>query len=333
MMKSKIVAVGHYVPERIVTNDELAQYMDTNDDWITERTGIKERRFYKNGFDTVSNMAGKAAKVAAERANIDLKTIDFIIFATLSPDYHFPGSAVLLQRDLGLPGIPALDIRQQCAGFLYGLSIADQYIKSGMYKNILLVGSEIHSNIMELSNRGRNVSVIFGDGAGACIIQATDSSDSSGILSTHIHADGTHAEELAMQHPGSRLDVWITPEMIENGTLLPYMNGQMVFKEALKRFPEVIKEALDFNKLTVSDIDLLIPHQANLRISQMVQQLLGLSDNQVFNNIQKYGNTTAASIPLALSEAWEQNRFQKGDLICLAAFGSGFVWGSSLIVW
>jgi 3-oxoacyl-[acyl-carrier-protein] synthase-3 len=316
----------------VVPNEELTHYMSTSDAWIQERTGIQERRFFEEGTDTVSNMAAKAALKALEHAGRKVSDVDFIVFATLSPDYNFPGSGVLMQRELGLAGIPALDVRQQCAGFIYALSVADQFIKTGMYKTVLVVGSEIQSNIMELSDRGRNMSVIFGDGAGAALLTATQDED-QGILSTHLHADGSFAEELMLEHPGSKRKQRITQAMVDDGSLLPVMNGQLVFKNAIQRFPEVIKEALDYNQLKVEDIDLLIPHQANLRIAEYVQKLLGLSDDKVYNNIQKYGNTTAASIPIALSEAWEQGKVKKGDLVCLAAFGSGFVWASALIRW
>ena len=329
MFKAAIKGVGHYVPARVVTNAELTTYMDTSHEWIVERTGIHERHFFEEGTDTVSNMGVKAAKMALERAKIDVSDIDLIIFATLSPDYFFPGPGVLVQRELGLKNIPALDIRQQCAGFIYGLSIADQYIKTGLYKTVLLIGSEIQSSMMEMSNRGRNTAVIFGDGAGAVIIQRSD--DASEILSTHTYADGSQAEELYMANPGSIKKERLNPEMLTDGSMLPVMNGTAVFKEAVTKMPAAVKEALETNNYTTEDLTLLIPHQANLRIAQMVQKQLGLRDDQVFNNIQKYGNTTAASIPLALSEAWEQGLVKKGDLVCFTAFGSGFVWGSALV--
>ncbi len=329
MFSSAIKGVGHYVPSRVITNEYLTQFMDTSHDWIVERTGIHERRFFTEGVDTVSNMGTKAAQMACERANITIDQIDLIIFATLSPDYFFPGPGVLVQRELKLKNIPALDIRQQCAGFLYGLSIADQYIKTGLYKTVLLIGSEIQSNMMELSNRGRNTAVIFGDGAGALVIQRAE--DESKVLSTHVYADGTNAEELYMPNPGSSRATRLTNEMLTDGSLLPVMNGQAVFKEATTKMPAAVLEALEHNGFTTEDLDLLIPHQANLRIAQMVQKQLGLRNDQVFNNIQKYGNTTAASIPIALSEAWEQGLVKKGGLIAFTAFGSGFVWGSALV--
>lgn len=330
MKRSAITGIGRYLPERIVTNEELTQYMDTSDAWIQERTGIQQRRFFEEGKDTVSKMAARAAEQALEIAGLDKDEVDMIIFATLSPDYNFPGSGVLMQRHLGMKEIPALDIRQQCSGFIYGLSVADQFIKTGYAKNILLAASEIQSNVMEISDRGRNMSVIFGDGAAAAVIQAADE---PGILSTHIYSDGNFAEELMLEHPGSNRKQRMTPEMLEDGSMLPYMNGRLVFKNAVVRFPQVIREALTTNNYTEQDIDLLIPHQANLRIAEFVQKELGLSDEQVFNNIHLYGNTTAASIPIAISEAHEQGKLKKGDLLCAAAFGSGFTWGSALIRW
>ena len=332
MKNAKIAGIGFYVPDQVVTNDDLAKLMTTSDEWIQERTGIQERRYADVDEDKNYIMAAKASRKAMEQAGITAADVDFIIFATLSPDYYFPGSGVLLQRELGCGTIGALDIRNQCSGFVYGLSVADQYIKTGMYKNILLVGSEVHSTGLEFNDTGRHVSVIFGDGAGAAIIQPTEEGD--GVLSTHLHSEGEFAEVLAVPDPGSSKKKRFEPEMIEpGGGFYPQMNGQFVFKNAVVRFPEVIMEALDTNNLTTKDIDMLIPHQANLRISQFVQRKLGLSDDQVTNNIQKYGNTTAASIPIALSEALEAGKIKKGDLVCLAAFGSGFTWASALIRW
>jgi len=348
MHQSKIAGIGYYVPKNVYTNDDLSRFMDTNDAWIQERTGIKERRFADRNEETTTTMGIEAAKIAIERAGITAKDVDFIVFATLSPDYYFPGCGVLLQREMGMGEIGALDIRNQCSGFVYALSVADQFVKTGMYKNVLVVGSEKHSFAMDFETRSRNVSVIFGDGAGAVVLQPTDETG-KGILSTHLHSDGADAEILAMYYPGSHANKWlndkpaypeqelgglfITPEILESGAALPYMDGPAVFKKAVVKFPEVIKEALAANHLTEKDIDLLVPHQANLRISQYVQQLLGLNDDQVFNNIQKYGNTTAASVPIALCEAWEAGKIKDGDLVCLAAFGSGFTWASALIRW
>lgn len=328
MKHSQIKGIGHYVPERVVTNDDLSKLMDTNDAWITERTGIKERRFFDPEKDTVAGMAASASRMALERAGLTTNDVDFIVFATITPDYFFPGSGVLMQRELGLEGIGALDIRNACSGFIYGLSVADQFIKTGMYKTILVIGAEIQSSAMDLSDRGRAVSVIFGDGAGAVVLQA---GDSDGILSTHLHADGRFAEELYIKDPGSSRKTRLSKDMLEEDGVRAFMNGNTVFKHAIVRFQEVIFEALEANKLMKEDIDLLIPHQANLRISKYLQEQLGFSDDKVYNNIMRYGNTTAASIPIAMSEAWAEGKIKKGTLLCLAAFGSGFTWASTLI--
>ncbi|MFT3795519.1 3-oxoacyl-ACP synthase III family protein [Flavobacterium sp.] len=335
MYHSKITGLGYYVPENVVTNDALSKIMDTSDEWIQERTGIQQRRHIIKGEDTTTTMGVKAAKIAIERSGISKDDIDFIIFATLSPDYYFPGPGVLVQRDLGLKTVGALDIRNQCSGFVYAISVADQYIKSGMYKNILIIGSEVHSAGLDFTDRGRSVSVIFGDGAGAAVL-SRETDLAKGILSTHLHSEGQHAEELIVKAPGMG-GRWVSDIVADNDpndeSYLPYMNGQFVFKNAVVRFAEVIDEGLQANNLNVSDINMLIPHQANLRISQFIQQKFRLSDEQVYNNIQKYGNTTAASIPIALTEAWEQGKIKSGDLVVLAAFGSGFTWGSAIIRW
>lgn len=349
MLRSKIAGIGKYLPQQVVTNHDLTQYMDTSDEWIQERTGIRERRYAHRTEETTTTMGVEAAKIAMERAGTTPQDIDFIIFATLSPDYYFPGCGVLLQRALKMREIGALDIRNQCSGFVYALSVADQFIKTGMYKNILVVGSEKHSFGLDFSTRGRNIAVIFGDGAGAVVLQPSEE-PGQGILSTHLHSDGESAEILAMYNPGTHANHWGTHNyadfneapigdmfmshaMIDQAQNFPFMDGQAVFKKAVVKFPEVIREALDANGYKPADIKVLIPHQANLRISQFVQQKLQLRDDQVFNNIQQYGNTTAASVPIALCEAWEQGRVQSGDLVCLAAFGSGFTWGSVLLKW
>lgn len=350
MIRAKIGGIGYYVPEKVVTNNDLTKLMDTSDEWIKTRTGIEERRYATKHVETTSTLGVKAAEIAIERAGITAKDVDFIVFATLSPDYYFPGSGVLLQRQMGMQGIGALDIRNQCSGFIYGLSIAQQFVATGMYKNVLLVGAEMHSCGLDFTTRGRGVSVIFGDGAGAVVVQPSED-ENRGILSTHLHADGDGAEQLAYINPGSHGGVhfedkerfgypdqeyggiFLTEKMIEDEDIYPNMNGQAVFKYAVTKFPEVIQEALQTNGQTASDIDMLVPHQANLRISQFVQNRLGLPDDKVWNNIQKYGNTTAASIPIALCEAWEAGKVKEGDLVCLAAFGSGFTWGSALIRW
>ena len=355
MLSSKIGGIGYYVPENVVTNNDLTRVMDTSDEWIQERTGIQERRYGEKHKETTATMGTKAAEIAIERAGISKEDVDFIIFATLSPDYYFPGCGVLLQRELGITKteIGALDIRNQCSGFIYGLSIADQFVKTGMYKNVLLVGAEMHSMGLEFTTKGRNVTVIFGDGAGAVVVQPTEE-ENKGILTTHLHSDGTYAEKLAFINPGSHggyhFDkmgiekdfgfaddefggIFLNHHMIDTNQIFPNMEGQFVFKLAVQKFPEVIQEALTKTGLSKDDIDMFIPHQANLRISQFVQKRLGLRDDQVWNNIQKYGNTTAASIPIALCEAYENGAVKPGDLVCLAAFGSGFTWGSALIRW
>ncbi len=335
MYHSKITGLGFYVPPTIVTNDDLSKIIDTNDEWIQERTGIQERRHIISGEDTTTTMGVKAAEIAIERSGVAKEDIDFIVFATLSPDYYFPGPGVLVQRDLGLGTVGALDVRNQCSGFVYALSVADQYIKTGMYKNILVIGSEVQSTGLDMTTRGRAVSVIFGDGAGAAVLSREEDL-SKGILSTHLHSEGQYAEELVLKAPGMG-GRWVTDIIADHDpddeSYFPYMNGQFVFKNAVVRFSEVIHEALQANNLQVSDIDLLIPHQANLRISQFIQKKFGLGNDQVYNNIQKYGNTTAASIPIALTEAWEQGRIKSGDTVVLAAFGSGFTWGSVIIRW
>ena len=335
MYNSIITGTGYYVPENVVTNDDLSKLMDTSDAWIQERTGIQQRHFATRGKDTTTSMGVRAAQMAMEKAHIAKEDIDFLIFATLSPDYYFPGCGVLAQQELGLNTVGALDIRNQCSGFIYALSVADQFIKTGMYKNILVIASEMQSPALDLTTRGRNMAVLFGDGAGAAVLSRSEK-QGKGILSSHLHSEGAHAEELAIITPGAGKK-WVTDLLKENDpedtSYFPYMNGQFVFKNAVVRFSEVIMEALKTNKLSESDIDLFIPHQANLRIAQFIQQKFKLSDAQVFNNIQRYGNTTAASIAIALAEAVEQGRIKEDDTVLLAAFGSGFTWGSVVIKW
>lgn len=337
MIKSIIKGIGHYVPENIVTNDDLSQQMTTNDEWITERTGIKERRHRVHRFDdkeTTAYYGFMASQKAIANANLSVEDIDFIIFATLSPDYYFPGSGVVLQDLLGCDTIGAMDIRNQCSGFVYALSTAHAFIKSGIYKNILVVGAEIHSFGLDFSDEGRGVSVIFGDGAGAVILSATEDEKAGDILAVDMHSEGKYAEELALKFPGTKYG-WVdqllnSPNSITTDKYYPYMNGNFVFKHAVTRFPETILSTLEKGGKSLEDLDMFIPHQANLRISQYIQQKFGLPDDKVFNNIQKYGNTTAASIPIALSEAIEMGKVKRGDLVLLSAFGSGFTWGSVL---
>ena len=334
MYRSKIKGLGYYVPENVVTNDDLSKLMDTSDAWIQERTGIKERRHVVKGMDTTTTMGAKAALKALDAAGVSKEEVDFVVFATLSPDYYFPGCGVLVQKELGLKTVGALDIRNQCSGFLYALSVADQYIKTGMYRNILVIASETQSPALDMSTRGRNMAVLFGDGAGAAVVSRSEGEN--GILSTHLHSEGAYADALAMIAPGVGTK-WVPEILAENDpddvSYYPNMNGQFVFKNAVVRLAEVINEGLEANGLTVGDIDMLVPHQANLRISQFVQHQFKLSDAQVYNNIMKYGNTTAASVPIALAEAVGEGKIKEGDVVVLAAFGSGFTWASAIIRW
>jgi 3-oxoacyl-[acyl-carrier-protein] synthase III len=332
MYTTLITGVGHYVPERVITNEDLSRQINTTDEWITERTGIKERRFFTPGKDTVASMGAAAARVAMERAGVGPKDVDLIVFATITPDYYFPGSGVLMQRELGMEGIGAIDIRNQCTGFIYGISIGDQYIKTGMYKTVLVIGAEIQSTAMDMSDEGRAIAVIFGDGAGAVILQAS-TEEGRGILSTHLHADGRYAEELIIKDPGSSRPGRANKDLADPKDTFPYMNGTTVFKHAIVNLADTVMEALAANKLSKHDLDLLVPHQANYRITSYLQEKLEMPKEKVVSNIHKYGNTTAASVPIALSEAWEEGRVKKGDLVCLAAFGSGFTWGSALVRW
>lgn len=337
MIKSTIKGIGHYVPENVVTNDDLARLMNTSDAWITERTGIRQRRHRKNRNDsreTTAYLGFRASEMAIKNAGLTAKDIDYIVFATLSPDYFFPGCGVLLQEMLGCDTIGALDVRNQCSGFVYAMSVANAFIKSGTYKNILVVGAEVHSFGLDFSDAGRGVSVIFGDGAGAVVLSAGEDENAGDILSFNMHSEGKYADELCTKFPGSKYG-WsdrmrLEPENVTDAEIYPVMNGNFVFKHAVSRFPETMNEALQKAGKTVEDLDMFIPHQANLRIAQYVQQQFGLPDEKVFNNIQKYGNTTAASIPLALSEAIHSGKTKRGDLVLLSAFGSGFTWGSVL---
>jgi 3-oxoacyl-[acyl-carrier-protein] synthase-3 len=335
MYNSKITGLGYYVPENVVTNNDLKEFMETSDEWIQERTGIKERRWIDpKTEDTTAVMGAKASRIAIERAGLTKDEIDFIVFATLSPDMYFPGGGVQVQDMLDMPTIGALDVRNQCSGFIYAMSVADQFIKTGMYKNILVIGAENHSGGLEKSTRGRGVTVIFGDGAGAAVLSRSEEKG-KGILSSHLHSQGKHAKELVLEGPSTQK--WV-PEILENNdpedvSYFPYMNGQFVFKHAVTRFSEAIIEGLAANNLEKEDIDMLIPHQANLRIAQFIQKKFRLTDDKVHNNIMKYGNTTAASVIIALTEAWELGKIKDNDLVVLAAFGSGFTWGSVVIRW
>lgn len=330
MRGSRILGMGHHVPERVITNEDLKQWMDTSDEWIVQRTGIRERRWVV-GDVGATDLAEVAARNALEEAGLKASDIDLIIFATLSPDLCFPGSSCLLQERLEIPGTATLDIRNQCTGFVYGLSIADQFIRSGMMKHVLVVGAEIHSTGLDMSTRGRDVTVLFGDGAGAAVLGPSE--DEHRILTSRLHADGRYHGILMTEAPASRTNPRITREMLDEGRHYPRMDGQAVFKQAVQRLPEVIGEVLTEHGYTPADIDMLIPHQANLRINEMVARLMKLAPEKVYNNIQRYGNTTAASIPIALHEAIGEGRVRSGDLVVLAAFGAGLTWGANLIRW
>jgi 3-oxoacyl-[acyl-carrier-protein] synthase-3 len=332
MRRSAILGAGHYVPTKVVTNDDLAKLMPTSDEWIQQRSGIKERRYIEHEGIGSSDLAVPAAKMAVERAGRTLQDVDMIIFATLSPDVTFPGSGCLLADKLGLPGVPALDVRNQCSGFLYSLSIADAWVKTGMYKNVLIVGAEVHSTGIEFSERGRDVTVLFGDGAGAVVVGESPSED-RGILSMKLHADGSGAYDLWIPAPGSRHIPRVTHEMLDKGLQYPKMNGKQVFRWATEKMPEVAEESLRAAGMTIEDIDLFVPHQANMRINQYVAMKLNLPQEKIVHNIDRYGNTTAATIPIGLSESWADGRLKEGTRVLMAAFGSGYTWAGAVMKW
>jgi len=330
MRGARIIGTGRALPPRIVTNADLTKLMDTTEEWIVQRTGIRERRFVDPGTGAAA-LGTEAARAAIAAAKMEPRDIDFIVFATVSPDYFFPGCGVYVQEWLGLPTIGALDVRTQCTGFLYGLSVAEAYVKGGFFDHVLVIGSEVHSTGLDLSTAGRDVSVIFGDGAGAAVVGPAEPGD--GILSSHMHAEGKYAKDLMLEAPASIEHPRLSHEMLDAGRQYAKMNGRYVFTHAVRRFPEVIREALAANGFSLEDLSIVIPHQANLRITQAVAGALGVPVEKVFSNIEKVGNTTAASIPIALDECIEQGKISKGDLVCLAAFGSGFTWASTLIRW
>ncbi len=331
MARSVIAALGTYVPDRVVTNRDMERWMDTSDAWIRQRSGIEERRWVAEGVGA-SDLAAEAARRALERAAWKPSDIEAIVYASLSPDHMFPGDGCFLNAKLGLPGVPALDLRNQCSGFIYGLSVADAWIRAGQYRRVLVVGAEVHSTGLDVTTRGRDVAVLFGDGAGAALLERSDD-EGRGILGTWLHADGRFARELWCDAPGSIHHPRASREQVDSGSVYPQMDGQKVFKHAVTKMPEAVREALRAHGLAVGDLKLLVTHQANLRISEMVQRALELRDDQVFNDIQRYGNTTAASIPICLSEAVEARGVARGDLVALAAFGAGFTWASALIRW
>ncbi len=330
MRFTRVAGTGHFLPERVVTNADLEKLMETTDEWIRERSGIRERRFADDDV-TNTNLAAQAARMAVSEAGWQVTDVQFIIYATLSPDMYFPGNGVLLQEELELPGVGAMDVRNQCTGFVYSLATADAMIRMGLYDRILIVGSEVHSAGIKMDMEGRDTAVLFGDGAGAACVELTDESDISRVIWHHLHADGRFARELCMVRPGTADRPWITKEMVEQEMIRPYMNGREVFRSAVTRFPEVIEEALAAQGMTSEQVDMVIPHQANQRITDAVRKRLGLPEEKVASNIERYGNTTAASIPIALSELVKAGTVKRGDLVCMAAFGSGFTWGASLI--
>lgn len=332
MRRTVIKGIGHYVPPRVVTNHDLEKMMNTSDEWIRERTGILQRHWAEPGVGT-SDLATEAAIRAIEDAGIDRSEIDFIIAATLSPDHYFPGIGVQVQAKLGLREIGALDIRNQCSGFIYALSVADQYIRTGTYSKILLVAAELQSANLDFSDEGRDMAVLFGDGAGAVVLEANDSNDGRGILSCHLFSDGRFVSDLWMEKPSSRDNPTFREKFFREGKFYPRMNGRLVFKNASEKMPQAVLYGLEKLGLSVNDIDYLVPHQANDRISQMVARGLKIPEEKVIRNIHKYGNTTAASIPIALSEAVKEGKVKPGMLIALTAFGSGFTWGSAFIRW
>ena len=332
MTRTRIRSVGGCVPDNVVTNDDLAGRMDTSDEWIEQRSGIRERR-HVNENTGAADLGAIAARQALERAGVTTEEIDCIIFGTLSPDYDMPSSACVLQDRLGIEGIPAFDVRNQCTGFLYGLSSADAFIRAGRYEKVLVVGGEIHSTGLDFTTRGRQVSVLFGDGAGAVVLDRAD--DERGILSTHLHSEGKFADKLWLPGVAGREAQRLTEEMVagEDPAIFPKMQGRHVFKHAVTRSAEAILEALAGSGYELSDVDLLVPHQANLRINQALANALEFPEEKVVNNIQKLGNTTAATIPLALCDALDDGRLKEGDLVCLVAFGAGFTWASVLVRW
>jgi 3-oxoacyl-[acyl-carrier-protein] synthase-3 len=327
---ARIIGTGRALPKRVVKNEELTLRMDTSDEWIVQRTGVRERRYVDPGTGS-SHLGTEAARKAIANAGITANDIDLVVFATLSPDHFFPGNGVLVQEQLGMRNVGALDVRDQCTGFVYGLSVAEAYVKGGFHDRVLVIGAEVQSPGLDFSTKGRDVAVIFGDGAGAVVVGPAE--PGRGILSSHLHSEGKHAMELCVDAPGFVHQPWISHEMIDAGRHHPRMNGRYVFTHAVRRFPEVIREALERNGLTVADLSLLIPHQANLRITQAVGAALQLPEEKVYSNVQRYGNTTAASIPIALDECLEEGRIRDGDIVCLASFGSGFTWASTLLRW
>jgi 3-oxoacyl-[acyl-carrier-protein] synthase-3 len=322
------------VPDRVVTNDDLAALMDTSDEWIRQRSGIAERRYIEPG-QKPSELAAQAARRALESAGLDPGDIDCVVLATLSAEADFPGTSFFLQDRLGLGEVPCFDLRAQCSGFVYSLSVANSFVRSGTYRRVLVVGCEVHSTGIDLSTEGRDVAVLFGDGAGAVMVEANpDPSNPSAILEVRLHAEGKYADKLWIEAPGSGFQpTRITPELIAQKRHFPRMHGRFVFKHAVTRMPEVLKEALDAASVKQEEVDHFLFHQANLRINEAVAAQLGIPAEKCPHNIERYGNCSAASIPMLLDENVRAGRIRRGDVVAMATFGSGFSWSSALVRW
>jgi len=330
MLRARFLGTGFAVPDRVVTNDDLSRLVDTSDEWIRTRTGIQERRWVREG-ETGADLAHAASLRALEAAGLVPDDLDAIVYATSTPDHFAPGNGVYLQRLLGLGTIPSIDIRNQCSGFVYALSVAYAFIRCDRFRHVLVVGAEIQSTAMDVTTRGRNTAVLFADGAGAAVLGPSD--DERGILAFDLHGDGTQAEKLWVDAPGSMYHPRVSQRQIEEGRHFLVMDGKEVFRHAVLRMPESVRAVLESAGHTTEDLRLLVAHQANLRIAEMMQKSLNLRDDQVYNNIMWYGNTTAATIPIALDECVRAGRIRPGDLVALTAFGSGFLWGSAAVRW
>lgn len=331
-LRSRIAGTGMSVPDRVVTNADMMQWMDTTDEWIQQRTGIRERRWVEDG-QTPADLARDATMAALEDAQLDVSDIDCILLATLSGQHDFPGTSFFLHEAIDAGEIPCIDLRAQCSGFLYSLQMADALIIAGRYRRVLVVGAEVHSTGLDKSTAGRDVTVIFGDGAGAVLLEGSDEEDGPGVLEVRVHADGKHAKRLWTEAPGSSMPQRLTHEMIDDRRIFPVMDGRFVFKHAVTRMPEVLLETLNAASVKLDDIDLFLFHQANLRINEFVANKLEIPESKVMNNIQRLGNCSAGALPILLAEASREGRLKPGQLVSLTAFGSGFTWGSAVLRW